>query len=55
MNVFLRPNASLTAAQPNRPPRFPAESMSRKFAAKAEVTSSGTNEEKTSLIMGLAT
>ena len=36
-------------------PKLPADSMSKNFDAKAEVTTAGNRAENTSLIMGLAT
>lgn len=36
-------------------PKFPAESISKKLDAKADVTTPGRSDEKTSLIIGFAT
>ena len=46
VKVFLRPNKSETAAQPNRPPRLPPDKAITYLEAKAEVTMSGRLEEK---------
>ena len=55
IKVLLLPIQSDTAAQPNLPPKLPAESIITNFAAKAEVATVGSTAEKTSLIIGLAT